>query len=92
MGARVELEGEIKGGKGGERGRMRFAWPRPIHRRRWKGEAGRDGGGEKMGGKVENKSVWARTARGRDARGVRGKKIFPSFFADPPFALPAIPL
>lgn len=81
-GAKMEIEGGMKGVKGGEEGedalRLDTAYPPLALCVLWERQEGMEGG--KMGGK---RNIWVRTARGKDARGVRGK-IFPSFFADPP--------
>lgn len=73
-GAKMELEGEIKGGEGGEAGKDAPRLVRPSQR--WwlcascgrERQEGLEGG--KMGGKKGKKrSIWVRMARGRDARG-----------------------
>lgn len=88
-----------RGERGGKEGKdaLRLATAYPI---RWllcilrKGEAGRLRGEGRSGGKENGgmKSIWVRLARGRDAHGVQRGGIFPPFFTDSPFALPAIPL
>lgn len=95
-GAKMELEGEIKGGEEGERERMRFASTRPI--RCWllcilrKGEAGRHRRGGKNGGKEGGKKKKEHLGEDGEGQGcARGAgKNLPFFLRRPPFALPAI--
>lgn len=91
-GAKMELEGEIKGGEGGEAGKDAPRLVRPSQR--WlalcvlrKGEAGRPRGGKNGGKEGEEKEHLGEDGEGQGCAGVRGK-IFPSFFTDPPSPSP----
>lgn len=97
----MELEGEIKGGEGGERERMRFVSTHGLSvvgfcascgRERQEGieERGKNGG--KEGGKKKKKEHLGEDGEGQGCAWGAGKKNLPFFLRRPPFTLPAIPL